>query len=99
MTSIVSGWQKKLSVWGVVVLWLIVVTSALAVVRQSFMSRSLVVKHQVLEKQQIHSKLQWESLLLAQSEWASLEKIEAVARTKLKLQPPRPDQLVVVNGG
>lgn len=80
-------------------LWVVVVMSALLVVNQSFTNRGYVVKMQELEKQQIHLKLDWESLLLKQSELASLAKIEVVARERLNLQPPEPEQLMVITNG
>ncbi len=79
-----------------IVLWLMVVTTALAVVFSSYKARQLFSELQQLNKQTVQLEEQWGRLLLEQSTWASHSRIEELAKTRLNMRAPEPAAIVVI---
>lgn len=70
--------------------------SAVEVVINQHMARKLFVEIQELEK--IHDDLieEWGRLQLEQSTWATDDRIESMARSRLGMVEPDPDTLVLL---
>lgn len=77
-------------------LWCAVLGSALAVVLVSHLCRQLYSELAVLEQQANEHQVEWGQYLLEQSSWASLSRIEQVARERLGMRAPDEDELRVV---
>ncbi len=80
----------------VTLLWTAVLGSALAVVVVSHLCRQLYSELAVLEQQANEYQVEWGQYLLEQSSWASLSRIEQLAREQLGMRVPRDDELRVV---
>jgi cell division protein FtsL len=78
------------------ILFVLVLTSALAVVVARHDGRKLFVELQALEKQRDAMNEEWGKLQLEQATWATHARIEEVARTKLGMTPPSPQSIVLV---
>ena len=77
----------------------IAVASALGVVSSQHQARKLF-SELAREQSRAHQlEVEWGQLQLEQSTWASLARIEMVAREKLGLQEPAPGHAFVVGGG
>ena len=78
-------------------LWLLVVGSAMAVVRATHESRVL---YNVLEKNRRESAelhVQWGQYLLERSALASYGRVEKTARDELSMVVPKGEQLVIIH--
>lgn len=75
---------------------LLVFGSALSVVYSKHLNRKLFVNLEQLG--QVHDELQveWGRLQLEHSTWASHDRIRQLARTRLQLQVPSADSIVLV---
>lgn len=73
-----------------------VLLSALGVVYSKHHSRKLFVELQVLEGQRDGLNIEWGQLQLEQSTWAMPNRVEKVARTRLGMDVPAPEQIVIV---
>ncbi len=73
-----------------------VVGSAFMVIYSSHSCRQLYASLQTLEADQWYLQEDYSRLLLEQSAWASHYRVEKVATSKLKMQPPAVDDLKVV---
>lgn len=76
----------------------IVVMSALGVVASQHHARKVFV---ALEREQTRThelEVEWGQLQLEQSTWATLARIERIARTRLELGEPRPGLAIVIEG-
>ncbi|VAW89167.1 Cell division protein FtsL [hydrothermal vent metagenome] len=74
-----------------------VLFSALGVVYSKHHSRKLFVELQSLEGMRDGLNVEWGQLQLEQSTWATPSRIEQVARTRLEMDVPKPDQIVIVS--
>ncbi|GMR04110.1 MAG: hypothetical protein BMS9Abin22_653 [Gammaproteobacteria bacterium] len=81
----------------VVLLLLAVVISAVLVVDVRHRSRVLFVNLQALNAGRDALNVEWGKLLLEEGAWSQHQRVEAVARTRLNMDIPRPDQVVVVH--
>lgn len=75
------------------------VASALGVVASQHQSRKLFSE---LEREQARAhqlEVEWGQLQLEQSTWASLARIEGIARERLGLAEPAPGRILVVGEG
>lgn len=81
----------------VVLLLLAVVISAVLVVDVRHRSRVLFVNLQALNAERDALNVEWGKLLLEEGAWSQHQRVEAVARTRLNMDIPRPDQVVVVH--
>lgn len=73
-----------------------VLISALMVVYTRHESRLVFAEIQALEKRRDALNEEWGRLQLEQSTWAMASRLESLARTKLGMQQPSPDQLVLI---
>ncbi|MEM9532635.1 MAG: cell division protein FtsL [Pseudomonadota bacterium] len=77
-------------------LYLLVITSALAVVWTRHESRSRFVELEALQREADELEVEWGRLQLEQATWAEGHRIEAKARETLDLTPRDPDEVVVI---
>ncbi|MBL1260886.1 MAG: cell division protein FtsL [Thiotrichaceae bacterium] len=80
-----------------VLLAMAVLFSALGVVYSKHHSRKLFVELQSLEGTRDRLNVEWGQLQLEQSTWAAPNRVEQVARTRLGMDAPKPDQIVIVS--
>lgn len=80
-------------------LWLAVIASALAVVHSTQRSRELTAQVMQAQKERDQLRYQQERLLLEKGAWSAYSRIEKVARDKLKMHVPAPDERVLVTPG
>jgi cell division protein FtsL len=73
-----------------------VLLSAFAVVYEKHESRKLFVELQALQKTQDRMDVDWDRLQLEQSTWATHGRIENIARTKLNMHIPAPNEIVII---
>ena len=79
-----------------VLLWLLVVVSALGVVVSKHESRKQFLALQTLEAERDQLAIEWGRLQLEQSSWATHGRVEQLARNKLKMKIPRVGDTVMV---
>ncbi len=84
---------RILAVW---FLGLVTFLTALAVVLAKHESRKMFVELQGLERSRDELNVEWGRLQLEQGTWATHSRIESVARTKLGMEIPRADAIVLV---
>ncbi|MBR9909082.1 MAG: cell division protein FtsL [Gammaproteobacteria bacterium] len=77
-------------------LWLLVIISALLVVRTTHEARTQLNLLEVKKREAAALHVQWGQYLLEQSAWASLGRIEKEATEKLNMVLPQGEQLIVV---
>lgn len=82
--------------WAVAALVAAVLISGLGVVYAKHESRRLFVQLQQLHKQQDDMNAEWGRLQLEQSTWATHGRIERIAREKLDMHIPGPQEIVIV---
>jgi len=73
-----------------------VLGSALGVVYAKHLTRKLFVEFQGLQKARDELQIDWGRLQLEQATWATHGRIESVARERLQMQTPTPDNVVIV---
>lgn len=73
-----------------------VMGSALGVVYAKHQSRKLFVELQGLRKVQDELQIDWGRLQLEQATWATHGRIESIARERLDMHTPTPDDVVIV---
>lgn len=76
-----------------------VVATALAVAYTSHRSRTLFAELVRLEQRRDALETEWGRLQLEQSTWATHSRIERLARERLGMRLPRPDEVVRVELG
>ncbi|MEJ2345091.1 MAG: cell division protein FtsL [Gammaproteobacteria bacterium] len=74
----------------------VVLGSALVVVYAKHESRKLFVELQALQKDQDNMDVEWDRLQLEQSAWATHSRIEKIARAKLHMHTPSPDEIEII---
>ncbi|MGH1373837.1 MAG: cell division protein FtsL [Cellvibrionaceae bacterium] len=79
------------------ILWLLVLISAMAVVRTTHEARTRLNQLEVMRREAAQLHVQWGQYLLEQSAWSAYGRIEQQATDKLQMLIPRGDQLVVVS--
>ena len=80
----------------ILVLVFAVVGSALAVVHTKFNSRQLFVSQQMLSKQRDQADIVWGQLQLELATWATHGRVERLARSRLHMRLPGPDEVMVI---
>ncbi|HHJ11671.1 MAG TPA: cell division protein FtsL [Chromatiales bacterium] len=78
------------------VLVLAVLGSAIGVVEARHQSRKLFVELQALERGRDELEIEWGRLQLEQAAWATHGRIERIARERLHMHLPRPDETTVI---
>lgn len=77
-------------------LFVSVVGSALAVVRAKYGSRLLFVQQQQLSKERDQVDIEWGRLQLELATWGAHGRVESQARTRLGMRLPRPEEVMVI---
>ena len=70
--------------------------SAMAVVTTNHRARKLVIEYEREQERMRALEVEWGQLQLEQSTWATHVRIEEIARQKLGMHAPRPNQIVSV---
>jgi len=96
--SAVDGVRHR-SGWLLPLLWLAVMLSALSVVFVSHLCRQLYNELAKLEQEANALQVEWGRYLLEQSSWASLSRVEQLAKSKLQMREPEPSEIVIVRAG
>lgn len=73
-----------------------VMGSALGVVYAKHQTRKLFVEFQGMQKARDDLQIDWGRLQLEQATWATHGRIETVARDRLEMRIPTPDDVVIV---
>jgi cell division protein FtsL len=81
---------------GLLMLWLIVMASAVGVVWSKQQSRNQFVELQQLQKERDQLDIEWGQLRLEQSTWVTYGRIEKVARDDLHMVVPDPNEVHLV---
>lgn len=81
---------------GTVVLWLLVLFSALGVVASTHEVRKQVNSLEVLRREAAQLQVEWGQYLLEQSTWAAYGRVETIAAQKLDMIPATAEQIVMV---
>jgi cell division protein FtsL len=79
-----------------VLLFLLVLASAVAVVFSKHESRKLFVQWQNLQKERDRMEIEWGRMQLEQSTWATHGRIERLARKKLDMTIPRAENVIII---
>lgn len=79
------------------VLLLAVIVSALAVVSSNHRARKLVMALEREQERMRALEVEWGQLQLEQSTWAAHARVEQIARDRLGMHPPRPQQIFSVS--
>ena len=74
----------------------LVMLSALAIVYVKYDARLMFNELQKELREQDRLGVEWSRLQLEQNTWSSNNRIEKLARTKLNLQTPKPEQVIYV---
>ena len=77
-------------------LWVLVVLSAIAVIYSNHLCRNLYAELSRLEQQKNALQVEWGRYLLEQSTWASLGRVEKIASSELKMHIPASGEIVMV---
>ena len=77
-------------------LFILVLGSAVAVVYSKHESRKLFVQLQNLQREKDRMDIEWGRMQLEQSTWATHAKIEKIASTRLEMQIPDADSVVII---
>ena len=70
--------------------------SALSVIYTKHLSRQYFAELQSLQKNRDNLHMEWSQLLLEQGTWATDVRVERVARERLKMNMPNPDEIKVI---
>ena len=82
--------------WRVVVLWVLVLISAIAVGLVSHLGRQEYAQLMVLEREASQLDEDYGKYLLEQSAWRSLQRVETVAAQQLNMHSPRSSEILMV---
>lgn len=80
----------------VVVLWLAVLASGLAVVYSTHLSRQLFAELDLLQRETNELHVEWGQFLLEQSTLGAFNRVETVASRRLGMHVPEQEQIVIV---
>ena len=81
---------------GIFLLYVALMVSALVVIYNKHISRSLFAEQQKAQKLQDAAYVEWGQLLLEQGAWVAQQRIEKIARDELNMVAPKPGKIVVV---
>jgi cell division protein FtsL len=88
--------MRQISLKLLLVLWLLLISSAIAVVYSTHSARILFNQNETLKDQAYQLDVEWNQLLLEQSAVASYGRIEYAAGEKLGMEVPKNKDLVLV---
>ncbi len=80
----------------VVVLWITVLVSAMAVAYVSHVCRQKYDQLTALERENNQLQVAYGKYLLEQSAWGSLQRVEAMAMEGLDMHSPQPQEIIMV---
>lgn len=80
----------------VLVLWVLVVISALAVVASTQQVRKQTNELETLRRQASQLQVQWGQYLLERSTWAAYSRVEQVAISELNMKAPVSTEIVMI---
>ncbi len=80
----------------VIVLWALVVVSALAVIASTHQTRQRVDRLETLRREAAELQVVWGQYMLEQSTWAAYGRVEQLARDELSMRLPEDDDIVMV---
>jgi len=86
--------MEKRIVIMLIVMW--VMGSALGVIYAKHQSRKLFVELEALKTSRDNLNIQWGKLQLEQSTWATPNRVESIASSKLGMHVPTLDKVVIV---
>ncbi len=84
------------SVLLLIVLWLVVLVSAIGVVYSTYLSRQLFNELESLKREENELQVEWGQLLLEKSTWSAQVRVERLAKSKLDMLPPDPAAVTMV---
>jgi cell division protein FtsL len=87
---------KRQASWLLPLLWLALVLSALSVIYVSHLCRQLYNELAKLDQEANALQVEWGRYLLEQSSWASLSRVEQLAKSQLQMRVPEPSEIVIV---
>jgi cell division protein FtsL len=87
---------KVKDVIGIGILSGLIFISSLAVIYNKHLSRQLFTKLQSLQLEVEAIQVEWSQLLLEQGTWASDGRVERLARERLHMTLPEPNEVVVI---
>lgn len=93
MWHLTSRWQ---TVSLIVLLWLMVMATAIAVVNVTHASRLKLNQLEQLRRESNQLQVIWGQLLLEQGTWADYSRVEKLAQKKLNMKSPQIDEMVIV---
>lgn len=77
-------------------LWIGCLASAIAVVQAEHRERKYVLAHEEAVQHRDELEIEWERLQLEEAALAAHGRVEAIARERLHMAPPRHDDVVMV---
>jgi len=80
----------------VMIVFVLVIASAVGVVFSKHESRKLFVQLQQLQKEKDHMDIEWGRMQLEQSTWATHGRIEKLAIKKLNMHIPKADEVIII---
>lgn len=93
--SVVNSAGKRTLLWQMI-LWGMVVVSAVAVVNSTQKSRELFAQLEVLRNENNSLREDWGRYLLEQSAWGAYSRVEKVAVEDLSMQPADPSEIITL---
>lgn len=88
--------QRGFEILGIVLLSTLVFMSAMAVVYYKHQSRQLFTQLQRLQHEVEALQVEWGQLLLEQGTFVSDARVERIARERLHMKLPEPNEVVVI---
>lgn len=88
--------EKKRTGWLLSAVWVAVICSALSVVYVSHLCRQFYSELSLLEQEANTLQVEWGRYLLEQSSWASLSRIEQLAKNRLHMRVPGTEEIIVI---
>jgi cell division protein FtsL len=82
--------------WSMPLLWIGLLSSAVAVVWSTHETRALFIQLQGLNSERDKLDIEWGQLKIEQSAWATHGRVEQTARAGLKMIIPRPEDVRLV---
>lgn len=80
----------------VIVLWLTVIASSLAVISVAYDTRVKFNELEVLRREQGQLQVVWGQYLLEESTWASYGRVERLAQEKLSMAVPEAEKIIMI---
>lgn len=77
------------------ILILLLFASAVSLVVVRFENRQLFTELQILEQQQDALQIEWQQLQVEHSAWAKPARIEQLAKQKLRMYVPKPNDIII----